>query len=56
MPDYHITLTRTAEKEIERLPLQIQARIVSAIDKFAENPRRIGSKKLKGHTMLTDFV
>jgi mRNA interferase RelE/StbE len=48
MPNYHITLARTAEKELSRLPLQIQERVINAIDLLSENPRRIGSKKLQG--------
>ena len=48
MPDYHITLARTAEKEIARLSSQIQERVSGAIDALAKNPRPFGSKKLKG--------
>ncbi len=48
MSDYRITLARTAEKEIARLPSQIQESVAEAIDAFAENSRQFGSKKLKG--------
>jgi mRNA interferase RelE/StbE len=48
MLNYRINLARIVEKEIARLPLKIQERVVRAIDQLAENPRRVGSKKLKG--------
>ncbi|MGH7451754.1 MAG: type II toxin-antitoxin system RelE family toxin [bacterium] len=48
MSNYRITLARTAEKEITRLPSQIQERVARAIDSLAENPRSHDSKKLKG--------
>lgn len=48
MSDYRITLARTAEKEIARLPSQIQERVAEAINTLAEAPRPFSSKKLKG--------
>ena len=48
MPNYRITLARTAEREIARLPPSLQERAVKAIDALADNPRRFGSKKLRG--------
>jgi len=55
MPNYHVKLSRTAEKELARLPLQIQERVINAIDLLSENPRRIGSKKLHGSLQAYRF-
>jgi len=48
MPEYRITLAKTAEKEIARLQEKIKKRVILAIDLLAQNPYRPGSKKLKG--------
>lgn len=45
---YAVRFKRSAEKELERLPIQIIRRISKAIDALAENPKPVGSKKLEG--------
>ena len=47
---YKILVSRKAEKEIISLPSSIVKRVGQAIDKLAENPRPVGSKKLQGTT------
>ena len=50
MKHYTIQYTRPAREELEALSVEIQNRIVAAIDSLTENPRPRGSKKLKGGT------
>lgn len=45
---YNITFKKSAEKEIYKLPAPIAKRVSVAIDKLAQNPRPVGSKKLEG--------
>jgi mRNA interferase RelE/StbE len=43
---YEITVLRTAVKSVEKLPKEVQDRIVEAIAELAETPRPTGSKQL----------
>ena len=43
-----IRFKKSAEKELERLPIHAIKRISKAIDALTENPRPAGSKKLEG--------
>lgn len=45
---YRITFKKSAEKELERLPVRAIKRISKAIDELSSNPRPAGSKKLEG--------
>ena len=45
---YHIDYLPTARKAIEKLPRQIQRRVLERIGTLASNPRPTGSVKLKG--------
>lgn len=45
---YSIEFTKTAEKDLRRLPKQVISRIRKAVDALAENPRPHGYKKLVG--------
>lgn len=45
---YTIVLSRSAEKNIEKLPNAALKRVVKAIDGLTSNPRPSGCKKLKG--------
>lgn len=45
---YQIIFGRSAEKDLEQLPLKETKRISKVIDELAKEPRPIGSKKLKG--------
>ena len=46
---YEVRIIRTAEKEMNRLPGAIHARISRRILSLEDNPRPRGAKKLSGH-------
>ena len=48
MASYRILLTRSAAKELERVPTRDRQRIVTRIGALAENPRPFGAEKLSG--------
>jgi mRNA interferase RelE/StbE len=48
MASYHVVLTSSAEKELQRLPRQVIARMISRLENLGSNPRPPGCKKLKG--------
>ena len=43
---YRLEVSRTAHRQIRRLPAQTQERVHKAISDLAENPRPPGAKKL----------
>ena len=43
---YEITVLRTAVKAVEKLPGEVQDRVIEAIAELAETPRPAGAKKL----------
>jgi mRNA-degrading endonuclease RelE of RelBE toxin-antitoxin system len=45
---YRLALTESAEKELNRLPGSVTARITGRIEKLAANPGPSRCKKLKG--------
>lgn len=45
---YRIEFTRRAEKDLEGLPTDVQARIIKKIGVLADNPRPHGVEKLAG--------
>ena len=45
---YKITFTKLAFKELSKIPEPFYLKIKSAIIQLSDNPRPIGSKKLKG--------
>lgn len=50
---YHISIKKTAAKELEKLPNKIISSITKSIYTLASEPRPAGCKKLKGsHTDL----
>lgn len=49
MAKYKITVTKTAEKVLSRLPKEIAPKVVSAIQSLADNPYPSGCRKLSGH-------
>ncbi len=49
---YEITVLRTVVKNVERLPKEVQDRVVQAITELAETPRPAGSKKLSARDAL----
>jgi mRNA interferase RelE/StbE len=48
MPDYQVLLTKTARKQLDKLPDNVCERLLLAIEGLAENPLPSGCKKLKG--------
>ena len=48
MPDYQIQITRTAQKQLDKLPDSVSVVLIEAIHNLAANPRPQGYKKLKG--------
>lgn len=49
MARYSLLIRRSAEKEIERLPLRVRRRVVARISALATDPRPPGCVKLSGH-------
>jgi mRNA interferase RelE/StbE len=45
---YQVLITRSAEKQLKKLPPQVQRKIAAVIMSFAIEPRPYGSKKLTG--------
>ncbi|MBM3909038.1 MAG: type II toxin-antitoxin system RelE/ParE family toxin [Gemmatimonadetes bacterium] len=48
MASYSIRFTRSAAKELERVPTKDCRRIVTRIGTLADNPRPVGAEKLSG--------
>lgn len=48
MADYGVGITRSARRELERLPANISRRVLNAIESLAAEPRPRGSRKLVG--------
>jgi len=48
MPDYTITISKTAQKQLDDIPDSAADKIIKAIRGLAHNPRPAGYKKLKG--------
>jgi mRNA interferase RelE/StbE len=46
--DYQIIVVRSAQKELEDLPISIKVRLESKINALAAEPRPVGCRKLKG--------
>jgi len=49
MASYEIEISRSAEKQLRKLPRKDQERVVEAILSLAENQRPRGSRKLSGY-------
>jgi mRNA interferase RelE/StbE len=48
MPKYTVSLTKRAEKQLDKLSENVATPILRAIGALADNPRPHGYKKLKG--------
>lgn len=48
MTKYSITITKTAQKQLNKLPDQIAESLIEIIKNLAQNPRPVGYIKLKG--------
>jgi len=45
---YRVIVERSAEKDLRRLPLDMRFRVADALRSLANDPRRVGSRKLAG--------
>ena len=52
MPAYAVEFLPAAQRELSKLPLLAQRRIVTAVEQLAENPRPRGVVKLAGDENL----
>jgi mRNA interferase RelE/StbE len=52
MSSYTVVLTKSAEKELHKLPLTVIEKVIAAIGTLANEPRPVGCKKLKGFKNL----
>ena len=50
MADYQVVLTRTAQRQLDKLTDFIADPLLEAIQNLAQNPRPPGCKKLKGRS------
>lgn len=49
---WQVIVERSAEKGMSKLPKDVRARLLVALDRLAENPRHPGVIKLQGHSEL----
>ncbi|MEX0715889.1 MAG: type II toxin-antitoxin system RelE/ParE family toxin [Planctomycetaceae bacterium] len=49
---YAVILTRSADREMQKLPEQVQRRIVRSLERLETNPRARGVIKLEGEADL----
>lgn len=52
MSRYTVVLTKTAEKNLARLPSKVLSAIIILLQSLEEQPRPTGCKKLKGYKNL----
>ncbi len=52
MKSYKVVLSKTAEKNLTKLPSQIVSKIIPVLQSLQDNPRPVGCKKLKGFVDL----
>ncbi|MFD2933085.1 type II toxin-antitoxin system RelE family toxin [Spirosoma flavum] len=50
MAEYTVVLTKTAQKQLDKLPNKLADTLLDAIEKLADDPRPEGCKKLKGRS------
>ena len=48
MPEYQVRITKSAQKQLDKIPSQIATKLFDLIQSLATNPRPPGCKKLKG--------
>ena len=52
MSAYQVTFARSARRELESLPINVAARILTKIETLTDNPGPHGCKKLQGPSQL----
>jgi mRNA interferase RelE/StbE len=50
MVKYNVVLTKTAQKQLDKMPDQVADMLLDTIEKLADEPRPDGCKKLKGRS------
>ncbi len=55
MPLYTVVLTKSAEKDLRKLPSKVADKVVVVLQSLQDNPRPEGCKKLKGYENLWRF-
>ncbi len=50
MASYSVVLTKTAQKQLDKLPVKVADTLLDALEELADNPRPDGCKKLKGRS------
>ncbi|MBC7570020.1 MAG: type II toxin-antitoxin system RelE/ParE family toxin [Spirosoma sp.] len=48
MAEYTVVLTKTAQKQLDKLPDAVADPLLDAVEKLGDDPRPDGCKKLKG--------
>jgi len=48
MPEYVVSFRRSADKELQKLDVTTQRRVLRAVEPLAKNPRPDGCRKLQG--------
>ena len=48
MPEYQVRITKTAQKQLDKIPSQVATKLFDLIQSLATKPRPPGCKKLKG--------
>ena len=48
MPDYNLNISKTAQKQLDKLPENVADSLIETIQNLAYYPRPQGCKKLKG--------
>ncbi len=52
MKNYRVVISKSAEKELSKLPANVVARIIPVLQALEKDPRPVGCKKLKGFKNL----
>lgn len=52
MPKYRVELKASADREMQRLPVEVQKRLVRALELLAEDPKPVGVVKIQGDDNL----
>jgi mRNA interferase RelE/StbE len=56
MEKYEVILSKTARKQLNKLPLNVAQRLINAIEKLADNPRPHGYIKLTGVSLYRIWI
>ena len=48
MPPYDVSFRRSAERDMRKLDVRLQSRVLRAVERLAQDPRPDGCRKLQG--------